>query len=346
MQKKIKLGITQGDINGVSYEIFLKTFQDNRILEFCTPIIYGSPKVSAYYRKALDIQNFNFNTIADADEAIDKKTNLINCLDDNVRVELGKASELGAEAAFISLEQASTDLKNGKIDALITNPVNVNLINTIKPEFSGNKSYLSKKFEVSENLLFYVSEKMRIGVVAEDIPFTEITSHITQENIIKKLKALNHSLQQDFKIQKPKIAVLSLNPNIEKNKASKEEQEIILPAINKVKNEENILAIGTVSADVFFSSEDIDKFDAVLAMYYDQGISPFKAINFGGINYFAGFPNVIIEPDYDLGYSIAGMGKATENSFRETIYMAKEIFNNRILHKNLTINPLKSHEEG
>lgn len=346
MQKKIKLGITQGDINGVSYEIFLKTFQDNRILEFCTPIIYGSPKVAAYYRKALDIQNFNFNTIANADEAVDKKANLINCLDDNVRVELGKASELGAEVAFVSLEQASNDLKNQKIDALITNPLNVNMLRSIKPEFSGNKDYLSKKFEVSENLLFYVSEKMRIGVVAEDIPFAEITSHITQENIIKKLKALNYSLQQDFKIQKPKIAVLSLNPNIEKNKVSKEEQEIILPAINKAKNEENILAIGTVSADVFFSSEDIDKFDAVLAMYYDQGISPFKAINFGGINYFAGFPNVIIEPDYDLGYSIAGMGKASEDSFRETIYMAREIFNNRILHKNLTINPLKTNEEG
>lgn len=345
MQKKIKLGITQGDINGVSYEIFFKTFQDNRILEFCTPVIYGSPKVAAYYRKALDIQNFNFNTIISADEAIDKKANLINCLDDNVRVELGKESESGAEAAFISLEKASDDLKNGKIDALITNPLNVNILNSIKPEFKGNKDYLSKKFEVSENLLFYISEKMRIGVVAEDIPFAEIASHITQENIVRKLKALNHSLQQDFKIQKPKIAVLSLNPNIEKNKSNKEEQEIILPAINKAKNEENILAIGTVSADTFFSSEDIDKFDAVLAMYYDQGISPFKAMNFGGINYFAGFSNIIIEPDYNLGYTIAGMGKASEDSFRETIYMAKEIFNNQILYKELISNSLKNYEE-
>lgn len=343
MHKKIKLGITQGDINGISYELIIKIFQDNRILDFCTPIIYGSPKVAAYYRKALNIQNFNFNTIANTDEANSKKVNLINCLDDNVRVELGKETKQGVEAAIISLEQASEDLKNGKTDALITNPLSLDMAKQVYPNFKNNKTFLCKKFDNIDNMSLFINEGIRVGMVSEDIPFAEILSHINEKNIIKKLQTLNYSLQQDFKIQKPRIAVLSINPNANNHGARKEEKEIIIPAINKAKKDKNILAIGPFSADAFFSSDNINKFDAILAMYYDQGASMFKAINFGGISYFAGFPKIIIEPDYNLSYEIAGMGKAPETSkasLQETIYMAHKMFKNREMHKELTKNPL------
>ncbi len=341
-KKRIKIGITHGDINGISYEVIIKTFQDNRIFDFCTPIIYGSPKVAAYHRKALNVSSFNFNSIPKAEDASPRKTNLINCLDDNVRVELGKSTPMAGESALISLEQAVNDLKEGKIDALVTLPLNKDTTKSGDYSFLGHTNFLTEKFNASESLILMTSETMKVGVVSGHVPISDVNKYITVDNILKKLKLLNNTLIKDFAIQKPKIAVLGLNPHAgDSGTIGKEEEEIIIPAIAKAKEEENILAIGPFSADGFFGSDSFSKFDAILAMYHDQGIAPFKALNFGsGVNYTAGLPIIRTTPDHGTAYELAGLGKASANSLRQAIYLACNIYHNREQHKELTANPL------
>ncbi len=341
MQQKIRVGITQGDINSISYEVIIKTFMDSRMLSLCTPVVYGSPKVASYYRKALNIDNFSFNTISDVNEANEKKANLINCIDDNVRVELGKANEQGAEAAIKSLTEASKDLANGKIDVLITCPVNAEQTQKINPNFIGNKEFLCSALQQNDSMLLLLSDHIKVGMVSEQVPFTEITSHITKENIINKLKILQQSLQQGFKINKPKIAVLGLNPSMANVQTATQEQEVIIPAIKQANKDENILAVGTFHSDTFFTFENINKFDAILAMYYDQAVSPLQSTNIPIAKYVSGLSSIVIEPDFDLNYDIAGMGKAIETPLREAIYQAIDIFDNRNLHKEVNKNPLQ-----
>lgn len=343
--KKIKVGITHGDINGISYEVIIKTFQDNRIYEFCTPVIYGSPKVGAYHKKALNINNFNFNTIQTASEAAFKKANIINVLDDNVRVELGKSTPMAGEAAIISLEAAVKDLIDKKIDVLVTAPLNRENTQTDTLNFKGHTKFLMEKFNANDGLILMTSELMKVGVVSGHVPLNEVGQFITEEKILKKLRVLNKTLVEDFAIRKPKIAVLGLNPHAgDSGKIGKEEVEVIIPTVKKA-NDEGILALGPFSADGFFGSDSFTKFDAILAMYHDQGIAPFKALNFDtGVNYTAGLPIIRTTPDHGTAFEIAGLDKASPNSFREAIYMACNIYKNRKQHKNLNENPLPTYD--
>ncbi len=338
---RIVAGISQGDINGIGYEIIIKTLLDPRILEMCTPVVYGSPKVSAYHRKALNIDNFSFNNVKDANEINHKRANIINCLDDNVRVELGKSTEIAGQASFISLEMAVNDLINKKIDILITAPINKNNIQSDKFRFAGHTEYLREKTATREVLMLLVSDSMKLGVITGHIPLKDVASTLTVELILKKLRLLQRSLLEDFAIKSPKIAVLGLNPhNGDGGVIGNEETEIIIPAIEKARDE-GIKAIGPFPADGFFGAGVFSQFDAVMAMYHDQGLAPFKALAFdSGVNYTAGLPVIRTSPDHGTAYEIAGKNVASPNSFRNALYLAIDIFKNRKLFLETTANPL------
>ncbi len=345
LDRPIIVGITQGDINGISYEVMIKTFQDNRIFEICTPVIYGSPKVAAYHRKALNVVNFSFHSINSIEEAQEKKANLLNVLDDNVRVELGKATTLAGEAAIISLERATADLVAGRIDVLVTLPLNREATQEVPYNFKGHTKYLMEQTKAKDSILLITSEIMKVGILTGHIPLSEVPGQVTVENILKKLRILQKTLQVDYAIRKPRIAVLGLNPHAGNSGViGREEKEIIIPAIEKA-NEEGILALGPFSADGFFGSDSFTKFDAILAMYHDQGLAPFKALSFNsGVNYTAGLPIIRTTPDHGTAYEIAGLDQANENSFRQAIYMACDIFKNRMMYDEISANPLPTYE--
>ena len=341
----VLVGITQGDINGIGYEVIIKSLLDSTVFDLFVPIVYGSPKVAAYHRKALNIENFSFNLIKNPGEAHHKRANIINCLGDDVRVELGKSTAHGGEAAFIALERAVNDLKDRKIDVLVTAPIDKNNIQSDNFRFPGHTDYLKSRFGVEDVLMFMISESMRIGVVTGHIPLKKVPERITVESIISKLRLMNNSLIIDFAIRKPSIAVLGLNPHSGDNSLiGNEEAEIIIPAIQKAKNE-GILAFGPFSADGFFGAGMFRKFDAVLAMYHDQGLLPFKSLSFDtGVNYTAGLPVVRTSPVHGTAFAIAGKGEASESSFRHAIYLACDIFRNRKMYEEITKNPLKHQE--
>ena len=345
IQDKIVVGISQGDINGIGYEVIIKSLMDSRIFDFCIPIVYGSAKVAAYHRKALNIMNFSFNNIRSASEANVKRANIINCLDDNVRVELGKSTTIAGESSLISLENAVRDLKDGKIDVLLTAPINKDNIQSEKFNFPGHTEYLTKESKSKESLMLMVSENLKVGVVTTHLPISQVSEAITEEAILGKLRIMNKSLIQDFKIRKPKIAVLGLNPHAGDNGLlGKEEMEIIIPTIKKA-NDEGILALGPYPADGFFGSDNFKKFDSVLAMYHDQGLVPFKALAFdSGINYTAGLDFIRTSPGHGTAFEIAGMGKASEVSFRKALYLACDIFRNRKEYLEISKNPLQKQE--
>jgi 4-hydroxythreonine-4-phosphate dehydrogenase len=345
IQNKIVVGISHGDINGISYEVIIKSLMDSRIFDFCIPVVYGSAKVAAYHRKALNIANFSFNNIKTANEANIKRANIINCLDDNVRVELGKSTTIAGEASLISLENAVKDLKEGKIDVLVTAPINKDNIQSEKFNFPGHTEYLTKESNSKESLMLMVSENLKVGVVTTHIPISQVPEAITEEAILGKLRIMNKSLIQDFKIRKPKIAVMGLNPHAGDNGLlGKEETEVIIPTIKKA-NEEGILALGPYPADGFFGSDNFKKFDAVLAMYHDQGLVPFKALAFdAGINYTAGLDFIRTSPGHGTAFEIAGMNKASEVSFRNALYLACDIYRNRKEYLEISKDPLKHSE--
>ncbi|MCD4832619.1 MAG: 4-hydroxythreonine-4-phosphate dehydrogenase PdxA [Bacteroidales bacterium] len=345
IQNKIVVGISHGDINGVSYEVIIKSLMDNRIFDFCIPVVYGSAKVAAYHRKALNIVNFSFNNIRSADEANVKRANIINCLDDNVRVELGKSTNIAGESSLISLENAVKDLKDGKIDVLVTAPINKDNVQSEKFNFPGHTEYLTKESESKESLMLMVSENLKVGVVTTHLPLSKVSEAITEEAILSKLKIMNKSLIQDFGIRKPKIAVLGLNPHAGDNGLlGTEEIDIIIPSLKKAK-EEGILALGPYPADGFFGSDNFKKFDAILAMYHDQGLTPFKALAFNsGVNYTAGLDFVRTSPGHGTAYEIVGLGQASEISFRNAIYLACDIYKSRSEYKKISKDPLQHFE--
>jgi len=341
-RKKIIAGISQGDINGIGYEVIMKTLMDAEINENCIPVIYGSPKVAAYHRKALNINNVSFNNIRSTEEANSQKANLINCLDDNVRVELGRSTPQGGEAAFASLERAVTDLVSGKLDVLVTAPIDKNNIQSDNFRFSGHTEYLMEKAGVNDVLMFMVSESLKIGVATGHVPLREVPDMITVDLLLRKIRLINQSLLIDFGISKPRIAVLGLNPHAGDNSLlGKEEAEVITPAIQQA-TKENILAFGPFPADGFFGAGSFSKFDGILAMYHDQGITPFKALSFDtGVNFTAGLPFVRTSPGHGTAYQIAGKGEASESSFRHALFLACDIFRNRKLYAEISRNPLK-----
>lgn len=340
---KIKLGISQGDFNGISYEVIIKTLLDSRIFNICTPIIYGSPKVTAYHRKALNIKSFSVNIIQSADEANSKRVNLINCLKDDIRVELGRSTKMAGEASVTSLTAAVDDLKEGKIDALVTAPITKHNIQSDLFPFTGHTEYLKSVFNAGEVLMLMVNAMMRIGVVTGHVPLASVPSLLSAENIISKMSLLNESLEQDFAVPKGRIAVLSLNPHAGENGLlGDEEEKIIIPAIEQARDQ-GILVFGPFPSDGFFGSGDFHKFDAILAMYHDQGLTPFKTLaENDGVNYTAGLPVVRTSPAHGTALEIAGKDLAKPGSFRNAIYLAYDIFHNRTQFAEIRKNPLDS----
>jgi len=340
-ENKIRVGITQGDINGIGYEVIIKALMDPRILDVCTPVVYGSPKVLAYHRKALNIPNFSLNSVATAREANPRRANLINCLDDNARVELGKASGYAGEAAFIALEMAVHDLIEHQVDLLVTAPINKHTIQSKDFNFAGHTEYLQEKLSSSDVLMLMVSDYLRVGVVTGHMPLAQVPSAITADLLISKLRILDQSLRNDFNIGSPRIAVLGLNPHSgDQGLLGTEEEDIIKPAL-EIAREENIMALGPYAADGYFGSGLYQKFDAVLAMYHDQGLAPFKALSFdSGVNFTVGLPFVRTSPAHGTAYEIAGLDKASAESMRQAIYMAVDIYKSRKANRELKKNAL------
>lgn len=342
---KIVVGISHGDINSISYEVIIKSLMDTRIYDFCIPVVYGSPKIASYHRKALNIENFNFNNIRSADEAHARKANIISCIDENTRVELGKATPQAGEAAFLSLEKATEDLLAKKIDVLVTGPINKSTIQSENFQFAGHTEYLQKRLNAENVLMLMINDYFRIGVVSGHIPVADISAYLTKELITAKIKILNDSLISDFGIRKPRIAVLGLNPHAGDNGLiGKEEQLVIIPAIEAARDM-HMLAFGPFPADGFFGAMSYQKFDAVLAMYHDQGLIAFKAMDFdGGVNYSAGLPAIRTSPAHGTAYELVGKNEASPDSFRKAIYAACDIFRKRKEYAEFTANPLKSYD--
>ncbi|MCL2651216.1 MAG: 4-hydroxythreonine-4-phosphate dehydrogenase PdxA [Candidatus Azobacteroides sp.] len=339
----IKVGITHGDINGIGYEVILKTLSDAKMLEFCTPVIYGSAKVAAYHRKALDLSNISMNTVNDARNAVNNRINIINCIDDEIKVELSKSTQVAGEAAFASLKRAVSDIKDGLIDVLVTAPINKNNIQNEHFKFPGHTEYLQEVLGNGKNaLMILTTESLRVALVTGHIPLSEVPKILTIEKIVLKLKDFSESLIADFGITGPRIAVLSLNPHAgEAGLLGNEEKEVIIPAIQEAEKQ-GVLCYGPYASDGFFGSGTFEKFDGVLAMYHDQGLAPFKTLAMeSGVNFTAGLPFVRTSPDHGTAYDIAGKNIASENSFRNALYMAVDIFHNRKLHREATKNPLK-----
>lgn len=342
---KYKIGISCGDVNGIGIEIILKTLLDNRILDHCTPIVYGSPKVFSFYRKHLGLAEHSFNLIKKVEEVHHKRANMVVCWDEEVQIEMGQATEIGGKYAFLSLEAATNDLLSGKIDALVTAPINKHTIHSEQFPFAGHTEYLQDRFEAKETLMLLLHEGLRVGVVTGHIPVKEIAGAITEEKILSKLRLLNASLKTDFWLNKPRIAVMGLNPHAgDKGIIGQEEESIIAPAIRKAMAE-GILAFGPYAADGFFGNRSYEQFDAVLAMYHDQGLVPFKNIAFGGgVNFTAGLPAVRTSPDHGTGFDIAGKNVANESSFRQAFFEAIDIVKRRREGELLSSNPLKIHK--
>jgi len=340
--EKIKVGISIGDVNGIGLEIIIKTLADAAIMDYCTPIVYGNSKVVSFHRRAIGTQDFNYNIIGSPAEALHKKANIINCWDEDVKIDLGQSNETGGKYALLSLERATTDLLAGHIDALVTAPINKDNIQSDEFKFPGHTEYLQERDGKAESLMFLVSDTLRVGVVTGHIPVAKIAASITVEKILAKLKLMNESLKKDFWIRKPKIAVLGLNPHAGDNGLiGDEEQKVIVPALEEARAA-GILAMGPYPADGFFANATYAKFDAVLAMYHDQGLIPFKQISFeSGVNYTAGLSFVRTSPDHGTAYDIAGQNKASEVSFREALFTAIHIVRYRRENLVLNENPLQ-----
>jgi 4-hydroxythreonine-4-phosphate dehydrogenase len=338
----IRVGITQGDINGIGWEVIIKTFADPAMAELCTPIIFGSNKTCAFHKKTLaGVEDFNYNIIRDADQAVQRKVNLLNVYEEEIAIELGRSTPLGGAYALKSLEAACDAIQHGKLDVLVTAPINKHNIQSDVFKFPGHTEYLQMRFG-ADALMFMCSDNLKVGVVTGHIPVANISAGISIDKIVSKIRIMNQSLQRDFGIRKPKIAVLGLNPHASDNGTiGAEENVVIIPAIAKAK-EENITVFGPYAADGFFGNSTYAKFDGVLAMYHDQGLIPFKALSFNeGVNYTAGLSIIRTSPDHGTAYDIAGQDKASENSFRKAVYTAIDIFRRRNGHDEIFANPLK-----
>jgi 4-hydroxythreonine-4-phosphate dehydrogenase len=330
MEHKPIIGITLGDFNGVGPEITLKALSNKRILQLCTPVLYGSQKILSKYRKLLNLEEWSIYPIRNIQEIGHKRTNILNCWDEHLEIFPGKVTPEAGQAAFVALQTATEDLKNGKIDALVTAPINKNNIQNENFKFPGHTEYLTEAFGVADSLMFMVSEYLKVAVVTGHIPLKNVSQQLTKEKIQTKLDILIKSLKYDFGIQKPRVAVLGLNPHAGENGLlGSEEIDILQPLIKQARQKGN-LVFGPYPADGFFGTRTYRKFDAVLAMYHDQGLIPFKNIAFEtGVNYTAGLPFVRTSPDHGTAYDIAGKNQADETSMREAILFACEILKMR-----------------
>ncbi|MDH6354914.1 4-hydroxythreonine-4-phosphate dehydrogenase [Dysgonomonas sp. PH5-45] len=347
----IKVGITHGDINGIGYEVILKTFADAGMTELCVPVIYGSTKVAAYHRKALELPPVAFNLIQNAADASFNKVNIINCVPDDIKVDLGKSAKAAGDSSLAALERATADLKEGLIDVLVTAPINKDNIQQDGFQFPGHTEYLENKFagQGQKSLMILAKDDLRIALVTGHLPFAQVPSNITKEKIVDTISVFEESLKRDFRIGKPRIAVLSLNPHAGENGLlGTEENDIIKPALDEA-SAKGTLCFGPYAADGFFGSGYYKKFDGIIAMYHDQGLAPFKTLAMeDGVNFTAGLPIIRTSPAHGTAYNIAGKNEASEVSFRYAIYMAIDTYNNRKDYEKAYANPLRKlyHEKG
>ncbi|MGE5424867.1 MAG: 4-hydroxythreonine-4-phosphate dehydrogenase PdxA [Syntrophothermus sp.] len=341
-EQRIRVGITHGDVNGISYEVIIKALHDTRLIESYTTIVYGSSKVASYYKKALNIGEFNFNLVKRADAAHPRRPNIINIVEDEVKIDLGKSTPIAGELSLLSLEMATDDLLKNNIDVLVTAPINKDNIQSEKFKFPGHTEYLANKFHSEDYLMLMISQRIRIGVVTGHIPLNQVTAAVTKDLVMRKIKILDHSLKRDFGIVNPRIAVLSLNPHAGDNGLlGKEDDTVVRPAIQAC-YQEGDMVFGPFSADGFFGSGSFTKFDGILAMYHDQGMVPFKLLSFEeGVNYTAGMPYIRTSPAHGTAYDLAGKNEAEPEAFRNAVYLACDIFKNRQNYDELTANPLK-----
>jgi 4-hydroxythreonine-4-phosphate dehydrogenase len=340
-QQRPVIGISIGDLNGIGAELAIKTFSDNRLLELCTPILFGSNKLINFYRKSIPETTFNYQHIKDLSRPFHKQVNLYNCWEEEVSINPGQLTEAGGLYAVKSLISATEALKDKKIDALVTAPIHKKNIQSANFAFTGHTPYLKQAFAVKDVLMLMSSENFRVGLVTEHLPVSEIAKNITRETIISKLNIMKESLIRDFGIDKPRIAVLGLNPHAgDDGLIGREEEDIIKPAIKDAKH--NMLAYGPYSADAFFARNQQQKFDGVLAMYHDQGLIPFKSLAYGeGINYTAGLPAIRTSPDHGTAFDIAGKNKADTGSFLAAVYGCLDIYQRRKEFAENQKNPLK-----
>ena len=341
-KKLIRVGITHGDTNGIGYELILKVFADSEMFELLTPIVYGSPKVATYYRKATNSQT-NFQTVARAEDSIDGRLNLVSCFDDEIKIEMGQPSEEAGRAARLALEQAVKDLKDGKIDVLVTAPVNKKTLECKEFPFAGHTDFLDARLGNGEGkaLMMLASESLRVALATTHLPISKVAEAITPERIETKLRTLYAALRQDFLIPMPRIAVLGLNPhNGDGGLLGDEEEKVISPAIKKLSGE-GIHVFGPFAADGFFGSREYVHYDAIFAMYHDQGLAPFKALAMDdGVNVTLGLPYLRTSPDHGTAYDIVGKGIASEQSLRQAIFMAVDLYRNRKSDSEARENPL------
>jgi 4-hydroxythreonine-4-phosphate dehydrogenase len=325
-----KIGITLGDYNGVGPEVILKALNNPEILKYCVPLVYGSPRVLSFYKKLLNLNDMNFNYVKQAQQAQEGKLNLLVCWEEESLIEPGKASAVAADYAFMALEKATQDAKSHAIEALVTAPLDKSTINKPERPFKGHTEYLAEQDGNSDYLMMLLSQKLKVALVTGHIPIAKVSETLSKKLIVSKLKTLNQALQNDFGINKPKIAVLGLNPHAGDNGLlGSEENDTIIPAIEEA-NKQNIAAFGPYAADGFFGSDNYTKFDAVLAMYHDQGLIIFKYLGFeDGVNFTAGLTFVRTSPDHGTAYNIVGKNIAIESSLRNAIYTALDIFKHR-----------------
>lgn len=340
--RKIRVGITHGDINGVGYEVILKTFSDPTMLELCTPVVYGSPKVAAYHRKAMEIQTC-FSIVNSAEEVQDGRVNVVNCIEEELKVELTKPTPEAGKTALAALERALADYREGLFDVLVTAPINKHTIQSDAFHFPGHTEYIEERVgEGQKALMILLKGDFRVALVTGHVPVRDIAGELTKELIMEKMEIFHRSLKKDFGIDNPRIAVFSLNPHAGDNGLlGTEEQEVIIPAMKEM-IARGVQCFGPYPADGFMGSGNYTHFDGILAMYHDQGLAPFKALAMDeGVNFTAGLPIVRTSPAHGTAYDIAGKGIASEDSFRQAVYVAMDVFRNRAWEKEISARPLR-----
>ncbi len=345
-QNHIKIGFTQGDVNGIGYEVIIKTLLDKRIMEMITPVVFGHSKVASYHRKTLKTRDFSFNLIKRVASANPKRPNIFNIDDREVKIELGVPTKISGEMAYLSLKSAVESIEREEIDVIVTAPINKKVIQSKEFTSPGHTEFLAERYQVTDFLMLMVSDNFRVGVITGHIPIKDVPDTINEDLIINKIQIMHDSLCRDFAIPKPRIAVLGLNPHAGDNGLiGKEEQETIIPAIQKA-FDEGILVFGPYAADGFFASNQYTKFDGILAMYHDQGLIPFKTVAFEtGVNFTAGLPIIRTSPAHGTAYDIAGKDKANEGSMRAAVYLACNIYKNRANYDEMNANPLLTDED-
>ncbi|MFW5705888.1 MAG: 4-hydroxythreonine-4-phosphate dehydrogenase PdxA [Bacteroidota bacterium] len=344
--EQVRIGFTHGDVNGIGYEIIIKTLIDSKINELITPIVFGHSKVASYHRKTLGLKEFNFNLIKKADAANPRRPNILNIDERDVKIDLGTATEIGGEMAYLSLKAAVEAIERDEIDAIVTAPINKKNIQSREFSFPGHTEFFANRYHVSDYLMLMVSGSLRIGVITGHIPLREVPDALNEDLILRKIHIMDDSLRRDFGIQRPRIAVLGLNPHAGDNGLlGKEEQTVIIPAIKKAFDEE-LLVYGPYPADGFFGTSNYRKFDGILAIYHDQGMLPFKTLAFeSGVNYTAGLPVIRTSPAHGTAYDIAGKDLADPGSMLSAVYLACDIYRNRQIFDEITSNPMQTDDE-